>query len=216
MKTLSYIVIFILIAAAILFVLVKSGDSNKTLSSQDSQKQEDQKSMDKKTYTAAPATLPANELVGKKAKFTTNKGAFTVALFGDKTPKTVSNFITLSKDGFYNGLIFHRVIPNFMIQGGDPLGNGTGDPGYKFEDEFDSSLTFSKPGMLAMANSGPNTNGSQFFITVAQTPWLNGKHTIFGEVVEGMDVVNKISQVPTDKTNDKPIDKVEIQKIEII
>ncbi|MDP4000927.1 MAG: peptidylprolyl isomerase, partial [bacterium] len=141
--------------------------------------------MNSKQYAQAPDVLPEAERIGKKARFETNLGKFTIDLFGDKAPKTVSNFIFLAKDGFYNDLTFHRVIEGFMIQGGDPKGDGTGGPGYKFEDEFDDSLTFSKPAILAMANSGPNTNGSQFFITVALTPHLNGLHTIFGEVTEG-------------------------------
>jgi len=171
--------------------------------------------MSAKSYSAFPGVLAESERVGKKAKVDTNLGSFTINLFGDKAPKTVSNFIFLAKDGFYNGLTFHRVIDNFMIQGGDPSGNGTGGPGYQFEDEFDPSLTFSKPGVLAMANSGPATNGSQFFVTVAAAEWLNNKHTIFGEVVEGMDVVEKISKTPRDQS-DKPLEAVVIKKIEII
>ena len=171
--------------------------------------------MNSKQYAQAPDVLPEAERIGKKAKFETNLGNFTIDLFGDKAPKTVSNFISLSKDGFYNDLTFHRVIEGFMIQGGDPKGEGTGGPGYKFEDEFDNSLTFSKPAILAMANSGPNTNGSQFFITVAPTPHLNGLHTIFGEVTEGYDVVEKISRVETG-ASDKPKEAVIIKKIEIL
>lgn len=170
--------------------------------------------MSNKSYAQAPATLSEAERVGKKAVFETNKGSFTITLFGDKAPKTVSNFIFLAKDNFYNDLGFHRIIAGFMIQGGDPDGNGTGGPGYQFEDEFDASLTFSKPGILAMANSGANTNGSQFFITVAPTPHLNNKHTIFGEVTTGMDIVMQISQVAVDQ-NDKPSEDVVIKKITI-
>ncbi len=121
-------------------------------------------------------------------------GEFVVQLFADKAPLTVNSFVFLAREGFYDGLIFHRVIDGFMAQGGDPTGTGSGGPGYSFADEFDSSLTFDKPGLLAMANSGPATNGSQFFITFAPTEWLNNKHTIFGEVVEGMDVVNAITR----------------------
>ncbi|MBZ0274353.1 peptidylprolyl isomerase [bacterium] len=163
------------------------------------------------------------------AIFHTNQGKFTVKLFEDKAPKTVANFVGLAtgakeytepksgakkKGNFYDGLIFHRVIPDFMIQGGDPLGTGTGGPGYKFEDEFDKSLSFNKKGLLAMANAGPNTNGSQFFITVKETPWLTGKHTIFGEVTEGYDVVEKISRVKTGSM-DRPAEPVVIEKLEI-
>jgi peptidyl-prolyl cis-trans isomerase B (cyclophilin B) len=124
----------------------------------------------------------------------TNKGNIEAKLFSDKAPVTVANFLNLARRGYYNNLTFHRVINDFMIQGGDPTGTGRGGPGYRFEDEFASDLKFDKPGILAMANSGPNTNGSQFFITHVPTPWLNQKHTIFGEVTQGQDVVNKIAQ----------------------
>jgi peptidyl-prolyl cis-trans isomerase B (cyclophilin B) len=124
----------------------------------------------------------------------TNKGDIRLNLFDDKTPLTVANFVNLAKKGFYNGLIFHRVIEEFMVQGGCPLGTGTGGPGYKFQDEFAKDLKHSKPGILSMANAGPHTNGSQFFITHVPTPWLDGKHSIFGEVVgpEDQEVVNRI------------------------
>src|SRR5712675_2010486 len=136
------------------------------------------------------------------AAFDTTEGSFKIKLFADKVPNTVNNFVALAdgtKTGkpFYDGTVFHRVIPDFMIQGGDPEGTGRGGPGYQFEDETKGSPhKFDKPGKLAMANAGPNTNGSQFFITVAATTWLTGKHTIFGEVVEGQDVVNKITAGP--------------------
>jgi cyclophilin family peptidyl-prolyl cis-trans isomerase len=148
----------------------------------------------------------------------TNLGNIEVKLFEDKTPKTVENFVGLAKKGYYNGVIFHRVIDNFMIQGGDPTGTGRGGEslwGGKFEDEFSPDLTFDKPGYLAMANAGPNTNGSQFFITTVPTPWLNGHHTIFGEVIDGMDVVNKISKVPTTKPYDRPVNDVVINEVVI-
>jgi cyclophilin family peptidyl-prolyl cis-trans isomerase len=122
-----------------------------------------------------------------------NGGEFTVRLFADQAPVTVNNFVFLARDGYYDGVTFHRVIDGFMAQGGDPTGTGAGDPGYSFQDEI-SDLVFDRPGLLAMANAGPNTNGSQFFITYAPTPHLNGLHTIFGEVVEGMDVVNAITR----------------------
>jgi cyclophilin family peptidyl-prolyl cis-trans isomerase len=121
-------------------------------------------------------------------------GEFVAELFDDQAPKTVNNFVFLARDGFYNGTTFHRVLDGFMAQGGDPTGTGMGGPGYQFEDEFSDELTFDRPGLLAMANSGPNTNGSQFFITYAPTPHLNGLHTIFGEIIEGMDVVNGITR----------------------
>ena len=167
---------------------------------------------------------------GLSAKFETTEGVIVVKLFDKESPKTVANFVGLAdgtkewtdpksrqkvKRPFYDGLIFHRVIPDFMIQGGDPLGTGTGDPGYKFEDEFSSSLTFNRPGLLAMANAGPNTNGSQFFITDAPTPHLTNKHTIFGEVTEGLDVVKKIARVPKGP-GDRPTTPVVIKKLTII
>ena len=157
------------------------------------------------------------------ATFKTTAGEITVKLFDTKAPETVANFIGLatgkkewkdSKTGqmvkgkpLYNGTIFHRIIPDFMIQGGDPEGQGTGGPGYTFKDEFHESLVFNKPYLLAMANRGPSTNGSQFFITVKETPWLNGKHTIFGEVIKGQKIVDQIVKAPQGPGNrpDKPV-----------
>lgn len=135
----------------------------------------------------------ANEL---KAVIETSKGTINLKLFADKTPVTVGNFINLARRGYYNGLKFHRVIPDFMIQGGCPFGDGRGGPGYRFQDEFVKELRHSKPGILSMANAGPQTNGSQFFITHVDTPWLDGKHTVFGEVVSEADqkIVNQIAQ----------------------
>jgi peptidyl-prolyl cis-trans isomerase B (cyclophilin B) len=143
----------------------------------------------------------------------TNHGAIEVELFDEDAPKTVENFRTLAGDGFYDGVVFHRVIPDFMIQGGDPTGTGMGGPGYTFEDEpNDHSVV---RGVLAMANAGPNTNGSQFFIVTAEaTPWLDGKHTVFGRVTTGMDVVDTISQLETD-ANDKPREPVVIERVEL-
>lgn len=172
---------------------------------------------------------PAESKVQTKGKMVTIKttaGDIQIKLFPEKAPKTVENFLglatgkkawtdqnkTVKGRPLYNGTIFHRVIPDFMIQGGDPLGNGTGGPGYQFEDEFSPSDQFDRPGILAMANSGPNTNGSQFFITVKPTPWLNGRHTIFGEVTGGMDVVEKIVSAPRGP-NDMPEKPVQIKKI---
>jgi peptidyl-prolyl cis-trans isomerase A (cyclophilin A) len=151
----------------------------------------------------------------KKAIFDTSRGKFTVELFNDKAPLTVGNFLKLVDEGFYNGLIFHRVIPRFMVQTGCPHGTGFGGPGYTIKDEFHSDLKHEEKGVLSMANTGrPNTGGSQFFITVAPTPWLNGKHAIFGKVVDNYDVVDQISQVKTGR-NDKPVKDVVINKIEL-
>ena len=143
----------------------------------------------------------------------TNKGEIAVELFDDDAPKTVQNFVKLARDGFYDGVIFHRVIPDFMIQGGDPTGTGTGGPGYQFEDEINEHKV--ERGALAMANAGPNTNGSQFFIvTTESAPWLDGKHTVFGRVTSGMEVVDAISDVERD-ARDKPRQDVVIERVEV-
>jgi peptidyl-prolyl cis-trans isomerase B (cyclophilin B) len=143
----------------------------------------------------------------------TNHGPIHVELFPDEAPKTVNNFVKLVNDGFYDRVIFHRVIPDFMIQGGDPTGTGSGGPGYTFEDEFNDHKI--ERGALAMANAGPNTNGSQFFIvTTGAAPWLDGKHTVFGRVTDGMDVVDKISELPRD-ARDKPDDDVVIESVSV-
>lgn len=144
----------------------------------------------------------------------TTKGTIKIQLFDEKAPKTTQNFKDLIKKGFYDGLIFHRVIPQFMIQGGCPEGSGRGGPGYKFEDEFHPSLKHEKPGMLSMANSGPNTNGSQFFITTAPTPWLDNRHAIFGEVIDGMDVVTAIETTDRDAA-DRPRESVKMTKVTV-
>jgi cyclophilin family peptidyl-prolyl cis-trans isomerase len=177
-------------------------------------------SISKSTAAAALLTLTITTAVSAaddqelRAKFTTTEGTFEAKLFYKEAPKTVANFVELSRKGFYNGLIFHRVIPDFMIQGGDPQGNGTGGPGYAFADEFNPALRHSKPGMLSMANSGPNTNGSQFFVTVKEVPHLDDRHSIFGEVVSGYDVVKKISLVKS--VSDRPVKDVKIEKLEIV
>lgn len=147
-----------------------------------------------------------------KISIATTKGTIEVDLFEKEAPKTVANFVKLAQEGFYNGIIFHRVIPGFMIQTGDPTGTGTGGPGYKFADEFSPNLRHSKAGILSMANSGPNSNGSQFFITEAATPWLDGKHSVFGQVTKGIEVVHAIANAPR-TPDDKPIERIEIIKI---
>lgn len=149
------------------------------------------------------------------AVFHTNKGEFTVELFPQQAPVTVENFTKLAQKGFYNGTIFHRIIADFMIQGGDPKGTGCGDPGYSIPDEFGPGLNFDEPGILAMANAGPNTGGSQFFITVVPTPWLQNHHAIFGKVVKDYDLVEALSRVKTD-FSDRPLDKIVVESIDIM
>ena len=182
---------------------------------------------------AAKPAPPVEKIGDATAIIETTAGKLTCKLFGNQAPKTVANFVGLAegtrewtnpashakKTGvpLYNGTIFHRVIPNFMIQGGDPLGNGAGDPGYSFEDEFVSELRFDRPGRLAMANSGPDTNGSQFFITEVPTPHLTGRHTIFGQCdAASVALVHKIARMPTDPRTDRPFSPVKIVKITIL
>ncbi len=152
------------------------------------------------------------------AQFKTNHGDFSIQLMPEKAPLTVKNFIGLAEKKYYDGITFHRVIDNFMIQGGDPTGTGSSGEsiyGGTFGDEFDKDLNFTEIGILAMANRGPNTNTSQFFITLVETPWLNQKHTIFGKVIDGMEIVQKIGKVPTTKPFDKPVEKVIIESLTI-
>ena len=156
----------------------------------------------------------AKKMANPIAVFETNHGTFEIELFEEKAPITVKNFIDLAEKGFYDGLIFHRVIDGFMIQGGDPNGMGTGGPGYTIPDEFHKDLKHDSEGVLSMANAGPNTGGSQFFITLAATPWLDGHHSVFGKVVKGMDVVREIGKVDTD-FQDKPLAKVVMEKVTI-
>jgi len=167
--------------------------------------------------------------VATYAKFETSEGNFKIRLFDQEAPNTVANFVGLvegskewrdpksgerRKAPFYDGIIFHRVINGFMIQGGDPLGQGTGGPGFNFADEFHPKARHDKAGILSMANAGPNTNGSQFFITLAPTPWLDNKHSIFGEIVEGYDVVEKISKAPRG-AQDRPVKEVKVNSVKI-
>jgi peptidyl-prolyl cis-trans isomerase A (cyclophilin A) len=164
------------------------------------------------------------------AHFTTSEGNFTARLFDAETPNTVANFTGLAdgskewtdprsgrkvKEPYFNGTVFHRVIDGFMIQGGDPLGQGTGGPGYTFGDEFHPKLKHDKAGILSMANRGPNSNGGQFFITLAATPWLDNKHSVFGEVSEGMDVVKKIGGTATSKPGDRPVKPITVESVKI-
>jgi len=151
---------------------------------------------------------------GTHAHFETSMGNFTIELFEQQAPKTVANFVTLAEKNFYDGVIFHRVIDGFMIQGGDPTGTGRGGPGYQFADEFHPQLRHNSEGILSMANAGPNTNGSQFFITLTATPHLDGKHAVFGKVIEGMDVVKKIGKTPT-KAGDRPATDVVMKTVKI-
>lgn len=160
------------------------------------------KSSEPKEYTAPPA-ISIDITKKYTATIEMEKGGnIVIELFADKAPITVNNFVFLAREGFYDGTTFHRVLEGFMAQGGDPTGTGAGGPGYAFEDEFSPDLSFDKAGLLAMANSGPNTNGSQFFITFAPTPNLTGKHTIFGQVIEGMDVVNGLTRRDPDQNPD--------------
>ena len=149
-----------------------------------------------------------------KVTIETTKGKIVVELYADKAPKTVANFVKLANQGFYNGIVFHRVIPGFMVQTGDPTGTGRGGPGYSFPDEFAPDLKHDSAGTLSMANAGPNTNGSQFFITLAPTPWLDGKHAIFGRVIEGQNVVEQIAAVERD-AGDRPLVNVAMKQVTI-
>lgn len=176
-----------------------------------------------------PAAVAQEKKGPLYATLKTSMGDIVIQLFEDKAPKTVANFVELAtgakewtdpktrekvKRPLYNGTIFHRVIPGFMIQGGDPLGTGTGGPGYRFEDEFNPELKHGKPGIVSMANAGPNTNGSQFFITQKATPWLDGRHSVFGEVVKGQDVVDAVANAPRDM-RDRPSKEIVLQQVVI-
>ncbi|MBI4596801.1 MAG: peptidylprolyl isomerase [Candidatus Omnitrophica bacterium] len=162
----------------------------------------------------AAAAHGEGEAKRSKAIIETTKGTITIELYNDLAPKTAANFVKLANQGFYNGIIFHRVIPNFMVQTGDPTGTGTGGPGYAFEDEFGAGLTHSQPGTVSMANSGPNTNGSQFFITVVPTPWLDGRHAIFGHVIAGQDVVTAIVNAQRN-AQDRPLQDITMTTVTI-
>lgn len=192
-------IVLVLIVVGIVWLVWSGGRSNEASSLPEERVDQ---------YSAEP---PMTIDVSKQyfATFKMAKGGeFVVQLFPDKAPKTVNNFVFLARNGFYDGTTFHRVLDGFMAQGGDPTGTGSGGPGYQFEDEI-SDLTFDKPGLLAMANAGPNTNGSQFFITYVPTPHLNGLHTIFGEVIEGMEVVEGITRRDPNQSPDFPGDAIE-------
>lgn len=213
----------------------KEAGNEVTKASDDNKKAESKENVSKngdtntKKETKKSKKKDKSKMKAVSAEFHTSEGNFKVELYPDKAPETVENFAGLAegskeftdpktgkktKRPFYDGLIFHRVIEGFMLQGGCPLGNGTGGPGYKFKDEFDKTLRHDQPGMLSMANAGPGTNGSQFFVTVAPTPHLNDRHSIFGKVIEGLDVVMKISKTPTGR-GDKPIKDIVIKNIKI-
>jgi cyclophilin family peptidyl-prolyl cis-trans isomerase len=153
-------------------------------------------------------------MANKHIRFETTQGAFEVELFETESPGTAKNFLSLVEKGYYDGIVFHRVIPGFMIQGGCPQGSGRGGPGYTIPDEFHPSLRHVGEGILSMANAGPNTGGSQFFITLAPTPWLDGKHAIFGKVVKGIEVIRKIGSSPTDP-NDRPLQPIVMEKVAV-
>lgn len=211
---------------------VTASDTTETSQQENKAKETDTKKETKKNKAGKKDEAKASKK-GKEmfALFETNRGNFKVKLLADKAPKTVENFVGLAegtkewtdpktgqqvKKPFYDGLTFHRVIKDFMIQGGCPLGTGTGGPGYRFEDEFPAGAPkHDKPGMLSMANAGPNTNGSQFFVTTVATPWLDGRHTVFGEVVEGMDVVHAIENTKTGPM-DRPAEAVVINSVKIV
>lgn len=154
-------------------------------------------------------------MANRAAQFKTNLGSFTIELHEDRAPQTTKNFIDLAEKGFYDGVVFHRVIKDFMIQGGDPAGTGRGGPGYTIPDEFHAELGHGGPGILSMANAGPNTGGSQFFITLAATPWLDGKHAVFGKVTEGLDVVRAIGNTQTAR-GDRPLEDVVMETVSIV
>lgn len=208
MKIVPRTVIFI----GVLFILAGCGaqtiitpHGEETVMDEEQQLQDAIDAQQKKPEQISQETNPVAELV-------TTKGVIRVELFADKAPKTTENFVKLARQGFYNGTIFHRVIPGFIIQGGDPTGTGRGGPGYTIPDEFGEGLRHDSAGILSMANAGPDTGGSQFFITVAPTPWLDGKHAIFGSVISGQEVVASIANVARNPA-DRPLEDITIEKI---
>lgn len=216
------LLLFIVAFAGIVYLLISSSESslqNNMQSKKKTMQPSEEVTMPtgsakvKKSYPTAPK-MTIDTAKSYTATLKTNMGDMVIALDVKNAPKTVNNFVFLAQKDFYDGTIFHRVIKDFMIQGGDPDGIGTGGPGYKFEDEINAAQVFNKAGLLAMANSGPNTNGSQFFITQKETPWLTGNHTIFGAVTKGMDIVDKIALTATGN-NDKPLKDVIITDVVI-
>lgn len=194
------------------FISIKKNKSSERIEAKNHSKEIRSYKIGERKYSQEP-DIQIDENKEYNALVRTNKGEFKIRLFVKEAPKTVNNFVVLARDKFYNGLLFHRVIRDFMIQGGDPNGDGTGGPGYKFKDEINNHKLVR--GAVAMANSGPDTNGSQFFIvTKDKTEWLDGKHTVFGEVVEGMDVVMQIEKVETGE-NDRPKEEIKIESIDI-
>lgn len=202
---------FYLILIAIVFSACSSENKNDNINNELT----NQKSYEVKVQELM--SVNDNEIL--VAQINTTMGDIEIQLFPDKTPKTVENFVGLAGKNYYDGIIFHRVIDDFMIQGGDPTGSGSGGQSYfggSFEDEFHPDLKHNEPGILSMANAGPNTNGSQFFITLVPTPWLDGKHSIFGKVIEGMDVVETIGKVATTKPFDKPVKDIVMKEVKIV
>jgi len=206
-------VLFLMVSIALFF-------SCQSASSKSDKKDKNKQKTEKKSTMSEDVNIDQNKDLPQEPKkannrivvFETTMGIIKAELFEDKAPVTTANFIALIEKGFYNGIIFHRVIPNFMVQAGCPTGTGTGGPGYAIKDEFGPGLKHDKAGILSMANAGPNTGGSQFFITTVPTPWLDGKHAIFGEVIEGLDIVLKISAVDRDRS-DKPKTSVVMTKV---
>lgn len=206
----------LLVAATLLVACVPQANiTSDANNAGDAYDQNAQETIDAQPTPTQETTSQDSSMTNRHAIIETNKGTIEIELFEDKAPITTANFIKLAEEGYYDGVIFHRVIPDFMIQGGDPTGTGRGSPGYTIKDEFAPGLRHDKKGMLSMANAGPNTGGSQFFITVAPTPWLDGKHAIFGQVVKGQDVVDAISVVKRDGM-DKPLEPVTMQKVTIV
>jgi len=195
-------------------VQVAPATQAKTTAPQQQTKQQPIQTQEKTAQAKAEEVKPVlKDIV--KIRIETTMGPIEADLFAKEAPKTVENFATLAKKGFYDGIIFHRVIPGFMIQTGDPTGTGMGGPGYQFEDEFSPKLKHDKPGTLSMANSGPGTNGSQFFITVAPTSWLDNHHSIFGKVTKGQDIADKIANTPRD-SGDRPLQTVKMTKVTVL